>query len=260
MKVTSFALTSAFCLIFTLPTGKLFRWKFSHFRVLTFEYKRIESVRATATFNSGSRFNDILIKQGNGQLFVKVKDPTFAEIIIPPLHMRLYSVDFAGDTNLLTIFSRPEIDIQKLSEDGTVHSKMSKETEFLVAMLFPIMKQNVSVGDSLDFPLSIPIHLFDNYVEYVNGHNRIRYLGSKGKLANFESQINTSDSIITFGSKEGGYTYTVQGDAKYEFDFEKGYFTQGFVRIGKGFKTNSSDTSISRQYTNLETRIELRLV
>jgi len=257
MKKIAFAiLTFLISASFIILNGDIFRWRFDKFKKLTFKYGQVESAKSEFFGNKKmNTFNKL-----DGQLVVKVKSDTLADIVLEDLKMTTCNIDSLGDTLMVMTHSVPEMFIQDLKEDGTIEGQLNGQMEMLAKTLFPITNKKAEIGDSTDLSMTMPFNLLGSTIN-VKGYNRVKYLGNVEGVDKFETIINVSEYTIPDDVKTK-YKCYVKGNSKFDFSSQKGYFTNGMININVAFGTESSESSQSMMNMSMDmnTQIVLQLV
>jgi hypothetical protein len=239
---------------FITPGGGPIKWKFNKFKRLTFAYSQVMSMNSGFSFGKDSlnMFNKL-----EGNLVIKVKTDSLADIILTDLKMTIYNVGPSGDTSVMMTQPAPDMFIQDLKEDGTIDGRLDEQTELLANMLFPVVNKNMPPGDSTDLPMSVPFNLFGSTIN-VRGYNRVKCVGNQNGLMQLETIINVSEYTIPDEVKTR-YKCYMKGNSKFEFNAERGYFTNGFVDINMAFGTESPDSSRSIMNMSMDMRSQIVL-
>lgn len=241
---------------FIILSDNIFKWRFDKFKKLTFKYEQVASTKSDLFVdNKMNIFNKF-----EGKLVVKVKSAALADIVFEDLKMTMCNVDSLEDTSVVMTQPVPDMFIQDLKEDGTIEGELNGQTEMLAKTLFPIMNKKAEVGDSVNLPMTLPFNIFGSTIN-VKGYNRVKYVGYKDGVDKLETIINVSDFTIPDEVKTKYICY-MKGNSKFDFNGEKGYFTNGIVNINMAFGTESSDTSksITNMSMDMSTKIILKLI
>jgi hypothetical protein len=241
---------------FNISSDNVFKWRFDKFKKLTYNYRQIASTKSGLFENAQMKMFEKLV----GNLIIKVKNDTLADVVLGDLKATMCNVDSLGDTTVVMSQSLPDIFIQNLKEDGSTKGQVNGQTEMLAIILFPITNKKMEIGDSADQPVSMPFNIFGSSIN-VTGYNRIKYVDKKDGIDKLETIINVSDYIIPEDVKTK-YTCYMKGNSKFDFNSQKGYFTSGLVNTNMVMAAGSSDSTKDMMNLSMymNTQIALQLI
>lgn len=247
----SFALI--ICSSFITLNNNVFKWRFDKFKKLTYKYEQIAGINSVLFERDHMKtFNRL-----NGSLIIKVKNDSLADMVFGDLKMAMCNVDSLGDTSVVMSQSAPDMFIQNFKEDGSMEGQLNGQLEMVAKTLFPVIDKKMEIGDSADKQVSMPFNVFGSSID-VTGYNRIKYVGKKEGIDKLETVLNISQYTIPDDVKTKYICY-MKGNSKFDFNSEKGFFTNGLVNTNIVMGTEPSDSTKTMINLSMNMTSEIRI-
>jgi hypothetical protein len=229
-----------------------FRWDFDSERKFVYSYAQKVQVKQKNWRDSEM---DEMFSNAAGNLNIRSKGGELADLSITNMEM---SIIEAGRDTMKQ--SPPDIVVQDMAPDG---SMKSADSETLFNMLLPLPSEQLSIGESTDIAMEVPISA-NGSVLYAKGQNRLTYARDEkvnGRLcAVIEGVIDVSKLDVP-EEMPGEYKCSTKGSATYYFDKKEGCYVKALVStemIGFIDQGDSSEYAVFMDMSNTsEYEIEL---
>lgn len=211
----------------------IFRWDFSKTKVVhTYAYE--QEVRSKTDMGksfggkSGGMGQEMSAK---GVLLVKSQGDSTAELVLKDMKMSM-KMDMGEDEPKTMEQQMPPFVMQGMKEDGSGSLGHSSQ-DILLKMLFPLPKEDLKVGDSVDVPAQMPFNAMGSMLQ-VTGRSRItltQYVKIAGRTC-AQLDVDTDISNLKIPTElKGEYKCSNKGTSVFYFDVESRVFVSGTIAL-----------------------------
>ena len=204
-----------------------FVWDFSEQKTFSYSYDHTIKSKNTMVKNESPKTADII---GTGDLNVRVKEHSLADLSLSNLKMGMITYDDHGKANDTLYNTAPTSVIQDMTPNGTFNTA---NHNIVFDLIFPLPSKTLKIGETNKIPMQMPFNVNGSSL-FVKGFNTLTFAGMEhldGKeCAVLKGDINISNLEIPEELK-GTYESSSIGTGTYYFDLENHYFVGADVQM-----------------------------
>jgi len=234
MKKLLFLIFSAFVL-FSFKSSETveIKWDFSKYKKLTYEYQQ------TVKSEIEPLKKDTMVILGKGSLELNVQNPNLANFTINMDSLISFELDSLGNkSNYDDEYPPFSLNLAETGENAMNSPKGTSE-EFLINILFPLVKDNISLNSETEIPL----------IAYSNNNGKLVAHEGKG-LVNLSKKDEFYNLVLNYDSSNAmiNEEFDIEGDkikaeSQTEYDLENRVFVKGYGVMIMAFYMNGKEIS-----------------
>ncbi|RED43777.1 hypothetical protein [Seonamhaeicola aphaedonensis] len=189
------------------------KWNFKDYDKIEYDF----SMSATNEVNYLNQKNGVKV---SADLIVDIIDSTYADLIV--INKKIIEKLNDSITTYDEIELKDDVIFENYTNQGKVEGKISEEATSIKDIIFPVILEEIKIGESITEKFKIPFDLGNDIIE-LEVENIIVKTKSENGLSSYSGTINSKNYAIENPNVES-MTIFVSGNTNFQFDNSKGVF------------------------------------